>query len=136
MRGARCGTSITQPGTQTRRMSVTIHSLALPRIPRMATLAVAATLFIALAMTAPAAHAAVSCTKQGTTVRVTLGAGDAAGIARSGDAIHVNGSACGTATVNNIDRIAVTGSTGNEKVTIDLSGGQFAPGATSEPTGT
>jgi Ca2+-binding RTX toxin-like protein len=76
------------------------------------------------------------CTRHGPNVRVTLGSGDSATIVRSGDAIDVNGAACGGATVSNTDRITVTGASGNETVVIDLSGGQFAPGATPEANGT
>ena len=40
--------------------------------------------------------------------------------------------ACGTATAATADTIVVSGNTGSETVTIDLSGGPFAPGATAE----
>lgn len=40
------------------------------------------------------------------------------------------------ATVNNIDQVNVTGGSGANSITIDLSGGAFEPGATTEVTGT
>ena len=42
---------------------------------------------------------------------------------------------CGTATTVTTNTIVVSGSTGSETVTIDLSGGPFAPGATAEGSG-
>jgi Ca2+-binding RTX toxin-like protein len=80
------------------------------------------------------AHGAVSCTFAAPTVTIGLGSGDSASIKRSGSAIAVNGAACGTATVSNTGKIAVNGSTGAETITIDLTGGAFAPGAGSETT--
>ena len=63
-------------------------------------------------------------------------AGDSASIAVGTGAnagrIMVGVAACGSpaiATVANTDTIVVNGTTGAETVTIDLSGGQFAPGA-------
>jgi Ca2+-binding RTX toxin-like protein len=60
-------------------------------------------------------------------VRLSVGAG--------GD-IQMNGTPCGTATTTTTDFIQVSG-TGStpESVIVDLSGGQFAPGASVEPTG-
>lgn len=50
-----------------------------------------------------------------------------------GGAIHWSGSACGAATTANTDTIAISAPAGsNESLTIDQSGGAFAPGATGE----
>ena len=75
------------------------------------------------------------------TAAVTFGAGDAITIARSGSQIEVNGAACGigplVATVTTTDTVTFVGvATGNEALTIDLSGGPFAPGVTVEGSGT
>ena len=82
--------------------------------------------------TKPAA-AAVVCSFDGGTaaVSVTLGAGDTTttSVGAAG-AILVDGVQCDTATVTNTDSVSITGSTGDEAVTIDQSGGQFAPGKT------
>jgi Ca2+-binding RTX toxin-like protein len=85
----------------------------------------------------PAAGAVVTCGFAAGTVTVTFGAaGESATIARSGDAIVVNGAGCGGATVTNTDLISVDGFTGGtQAVTVDLSGGLFEPGATGEGGG-
>jgi Ca2+-binding RTX toxin-like protein len=51
----------------------------------------------------------------------------AAAIRRNGSAIAVNGTNCGTATVSNTNSVTVTGAAGRQHLTIDLSGGPFAP---------
>ncbi len=86
---------------------------------------------------APPALAQATCTYvPGTkTVEVALVAGEAATISRSGDAIALDGAPCGAATVDNTDTIEVTGSGGEDDLTIDLAGGAFAPGATPEGGG-
>jgi Ca2+-binding RTX toxin-like protein len=81
---------------------------------------------------APPAAAAVACTFTAPTATVTSEAGDAVVIVRSGDAIHVSGSPCESATVTTTDTIAVQATGVLASVTIDLSGGAFAPGATVE----
>jgi len=89
---------------------------------------------VASVLATPAA-AAVTCTFAGTTVTITLGDGDTATIARSGDEITVSGMSCTpAASVNTADTIMVTG-TGSSTVVIDLSAGQFIPGATAEASG-
>jgi Ca2+-binding RTX toxin-like protein len=99
-------------------------------------------LLLALAawgFTAPVALAQATCTfDAGTaTVQVTLAAGAAATISRAGDAIAVDGVACDTATVTNTDTVQVTGTGAGQEddLTIDLSGGPFAPGASTEGDG-
>jgi Ca2+-binding RTX toxin-like protein len=74
------------------------------------------------------------------TAAVTFGPGDAITLARSGSEIDVNGAACSlgliVATVTTTDTVSFVGvATGNESLTIDLSGGPFAPGATVEGSG-
>lgn len=74
------------------------------------------------------------------TATATFAAGDSITIARSGDQLFVNGAACGiaplVATVTNTDTVSITGvPMGNESLTIDLSGGAFAPGVTTESSG-
>jgi Ca2+-binding RTX toxin-like protein len=49
--------------------------------------------------------------------------------------IRFAGSACEAATVQNTERIVVTGTSSEEDFIIDLRGGAFAPGATVEPLG-
>ena len=67
-------------------------------------------------------------------------AGDSASIAVGTGAnagrIMVGVTACGAATTTSTDTVVVNGTTGAENVTIDLSGGQFAPGVAVEGTGT
>lgn len=88
---------------------------------------------------AASAQALVSCgydaAFHGVSISLTAD-NDSATLIRNGDAIGVNGGNCGAATVNNTDTIFVAGGFGHRSLTIDLSGGQFAPGATSESTGT
>jgi Ca2+-binding RTX toxin-like protein len=68
-------------------------------------------------------------------VTIVLAADQPATVVRSGDAIAVDGQACGTATVSNTDLVLVSGGGAGEVFTIDLSGGQFAPGLTAETDG-
>ena len=93
-----------------------------------------------LAAPAPALGA-VSCGFAGSTATVSMSAaGDSAAIAVGTGAnagkIMVGVTACGAATVTNTDTVVVNGTTGAETVTIDESGGPFAPGLTPEGTGT
>ena len=85
---------------------------------------------------APTASAVVTCGFVGSTATVTFGAaGESATILRSGNAIFVNGVACGLATVTTTDDIVVADASaiaGSQSVTIDLSGGRFEPGLTGE----
>ena len=69
------------------------------------------------------------------TATVDVGNAETASIARSGDAIALNGTPCGTATVSTTDSIVVNGSGTPAAVVIDLAGGPFAPGLTSESGG-
>jgi Ca2+-binding RTX toxin-like protein len=94
----------------------------------------------AAALSAPA-NAAVSCAFGAGTATVSMSAaGDSASIAVGTGAnagrIMVGAAACGAATTALTDTIVVNGNTGAENVTIDLSGGQFAPGLTPEGSGT
>ncbi|HEX6331003.1 MAG TPA: hypothetical protein VF129_06910 [Actinomycetota bacterium] len=91
-----------------------------------------AVLLLAMVGLATPAPAVVGCTFAAPTATVTADAGDAVVILRSGDAIHVNGSTCESATVSNTDTIAVEATGVVASVTVDLSGGPFAPGATAE----
>ena len=84
------------------------------------------------------AHQVSNCFLQGSTLRIGLGSYT---VRRgAGGAIEVTGSgnpdpSCGGATVNNVDLVEVEGDGGAQSLTIDLGGGQFAPGVTVEPTG-
>jgi Ca2+-binding RTX toxin-like protein len=80
---------------------------------------------------------AATCTYDGVTdtATVTVGNGESATIARNADAITVDGDACDAATVANTDTIVVTATGIPTQITIDLSGGPFAPGATAEGGG-
>ena len=94
---------------------------------------------IALGAAAPA-QGAVSCLFGAGTATVSMSAaGDSASIAVGTGAnagrIMVGVTACGLATTSLTDTIVVNGTTGAENVTVDLSGGQFAPGAAVEGSG-
>jgi Ca2+-binding RTX toxin-like protein len=83
----------------------------------------------------------VTCVFAAGTATITFGPGDAITVGRSGSQIEVNGAACGigplVAEVTTTDTITFAGvATGNETLTIDLSGGPFAPGLTVEGSGT
>lgn len=80
------------------------------------------------------------CNLVGSTLVMGIPKGGTITIGRSGSAFAVSGSGisdgtCGGATVDNVDRIEVTGSIGNETLKLDLRNGDFAPGATPEGTG-
>ena len=69
------------------------------------------------------------------TVTATLAPGESATLVVAGVQIRFGASpaACGAATTTNTDTIVVNGSAGSvETLTIDQSGGRFAPGATAE----
>ena len=83
---------------------------------------------------AASAQAATLCGFVAPTATVTIDPGASATLTRSGTAIQLNGINCGAATVSNTDKIIVTGSTGSETLTLDLSGGPFVPGASTEGT--
>jgi Ca2+-binding RTX toxin-like protein len=91
---------------------------------------------------APAPATAVStCSfdEPNATVHVVIPGADTAVLSRSGDAIRLDGVACETATISNADLILIVddelGPVGKPNVTIDLSGGPFAPGPTVETDG-
>jgi Ca2+-binding RTX toxin-like protein len=91
---------------------------------------------------APAADAvAAACAYDGTTKTVTvtfLGAdNDAHTIGRDvAGAIQVDSVNCQTATVTNTDTVTVTAGPAAQTLSIDMTNGPFAPGATPEGTGT
>jgi Ca2+-binding RTX toxin-like protein len=91
----------------------------------------------ALAVAVPAS-AAPTCTFDAMTATVTVevGNGETGTIARSGDAITLDGNPCDVATVTNSDAIVVNGTGIPAAIVIDLSGGPFAPGQSAEPDGT
>ena len=101
---------------------------------RSAGLAAAAAAAVAVSLATPS-PAAVTCNFAGSVVSVSLGPGDGATLVRSGNTIHVNGAACGAATVTNTSKVVVTGAGGGETVTVDLTGGAFTPGSGAEATG-
>jgi hypothetical protein len=73
------------------------------------------------------------------TVHVVIPEVDMATLSRVGDAIVLDGAPCGSATVTNTDLVLFVddqvGPPGRPSVTIDLSGGPFAPGITEETDG-
>lgn len=85
------------------------------------------------------AAAACSFDEAGATVHVVIPEWDTATLARGGDAILLDGVPCGAATVTNTDLVLLVdgqeGELGKPSVTIDLSGGPFAPGLTPEADG-
>jgi Ca2+-binding RTX toxin-like protein len=85
----------------------------------------------------PPPPSATGCTYDSVTktVTATLAAGESATLVVAGVEIRFGGTpaACGAATTTNADTIVVNGSVGSiETLTIDQSGGRFAPGATAE----
>jgi Ca2+-binding RTX toxin-like protein len=95
---------------------------------------VAALLLLSALVVARPAGAVVACLYDGTTkkVTITLDNGDVATVLRQGDAITIGGTPCDVATVNNTDTIDVSSTGTAAEVRIDLSGGPFSPGSTSE----
>jgi Ca2+-binding RTX toxin-like protein len=98
----------------------------------------AAVLALAAAVV-PAASAdaggVATCSITAGTANVTLSGGVSATLSRSGAAITLNGSACDSASVLTTDLIAVTSPDSFGLLTLDLSVGPFAPGATDEGDG-
>jgi Ca2+-binding RTX toxin-like protein len=81
------------------------------------------------------ASAAAICSFDAATAHVQVTTGDASvSLGRLGDAIALNGSVCGGATVTTTDTIDISGS-GFSLVKIDTSTGAFAPGKTDEGDG-
>jgi Ca2+-binding RTX toxin-like protein len=105
----------------------------------MRTIVTLSILAIVLGAAVPA-QGAVSCGFAAGTATVSMSAaGDSAAIAVgtgvNAGRIVVGVTPCGLATTLLTDTIVVNGSTGAETVTIDLSGGQFAPGVAVEGSG-
>ncbi len=69
------------------------------------------------------------------TVTIDVGNGESVVIGRSGEAITLDGTACDSATASNTHAIAVTATGVPGTISIDLSGGPFAPGASGEGDG-
>ena len=106
---------------------------------RLRTFVSIAAVLAALGASAPA-QGAVSCSfGLGTATIGMSAAGDSATVAVGTGAnlgrIMVGVTPCGAATTLLTDTIVVNGSTGAENVTVDLSGGQFAPGVSVEGSG-
>jgi Ca2+-binding RTX toxin-like protein len=105
------------------------------------TFVTAAIVSLAICTVPPVASGAVSCAFVGGTATVTMSAGGdsaliAVGTGTSAGRIMLGATACGAATTSTTDTIVVvSGNTGAEAITIDLSGGPFAPGASVEGTG-
>ena len=75
-----------------------------------------------------------TCTLNGTTLTVKVPASAGANLARtSNGTILLNDQACRGATVTSVDKIKVSGGTGQQSVNIDLGQGGFKPGKTDEP---
>jgi Ca2+-binding RTX toxin-like protein len=92
-------------------------------------------------LVAPVARAAATCSfDAGTgTVHVVIPEFEMTVLSRGGSAILVDGTPCGGATVKNTDLVLFVddqvGPPGKPSVTVDLSGGPFAPGHTRESDG-
>lgn len=101
--------------------------------PVLAALVVAGAGFL---LSAPAANAAwVSCMFAGTTVTAVTDPASPSSLAVGpGGEILADGSACGAANVANTDFVQIhnAGPAATAEITLDLSGGAFAPGATDE----
>jgi Ca2+-binding RTX toxin-like protein len=88
-------------------------------------------------MAPQAASAAVACDHSGSALSVTMTVqADRATFLRGPNGeIEVNGAQCGTATVENVEEISVTGADGWQRAVIDLAGGPFvSSSAQSDPT--
>jgi Ca2+-binding RTX toxin-like protein len=90
--------------------------------------------------TPPPPPPGTECSYDASTKAVTasIGTGSAATLVVAGGQIHFGTSpvSCGAATVTNTDSIVVNGVAGTaEHLTVDLSGGLLAPGATAEASG-
>ena len=99
----------------------------------------AAAILVALLPTASLAAPPV-CKFDGATATVTIAIprNETATLSRTGDAILLDGAACDTATVTNTDLVLFVNAAnmpGKANVTIDLTGGPFAPGLTPESDG-
>ncbi|HEV2951114.1 MAG TPA: calcium-binding protein, partial [Actinomycetota bacterium] len=85
------------------------------------------------------ARAAATCASVGVAVNITLASNDTVTISRTEAGTFsvlgtgLTATSCGGATVLNRDTVNITGTGGNESVTIDLSGGAFEPGVVDEP---
>jgi ELWxxDGT repeat protein len=83
---------------------------------------------------------ASGCGLVGSTLRISLVDGGSVTVGRLGTSFNVTGNGigdptCGGATVNNVDSVEIAGSDQADSLTINLAGGQFAPGLTPEATG-
>lgn len=98
---------------------------------------VAAVLALTSIGLAAPAGGAPTCTYDAATLTVTVdvGNGEVATISRAGAAITLDGLPCGVATVQTTDTIVVNGMGMPAEVAIDLTGGPFEPGATTETDG-
>lgn len=107
-------------------------------VPRAAATALGLALVV-LGLSVPTASAQATCAfDEGTGVlQVTLVGGDPAVLVRQAEAIALDGTPCGTATVTNTEEILVTGTGPSQPddLTIDLGGGPFAPGPSAEADG-
>lgn len=87
-------------------------------------------------LTAPPAVAATCGFDPGTaTATVQVGDGESPLLGRSGDAITLDGAPCDMATVSNTDAIVVNATGTPTSISIDLGGGDFAPGLSAESDG-
>jgi Ca2+-binding RTX toxin-like protein len=105
---------------------------------RWRSVVIAGLVLVGAALAPGAAAAAVDCAVNGAVMTVSSTGADSIALERSGSAIQVNGVTCGSATVTTIDSIEVDESAGanaDQTLTIDLSGGDFAPGVSSESPG-
>jgi Ca2+-binding RTX toxin-like protein len=96
---------------------------------------VAAAVLVVAAVGLAAPASAVTCTFTAPTVTIAVIAGETVTIARNGDAIAVNGAACGAATVSTTDSVVVTATGTPTEIAIDETGGRFEPGAAAEADG-
>ncbi len=92
----------------------------------------AATALVALVLSGIASAHPASCTYDGTNlVTVSLGPGESVALSvLPGGGIAMAGTQCDTATVTNTDTITIAGTGSANQLSIDLSGGAFAPGKT------
>jgi len=103
---------------------------------RLTSLSAAAVLIAALLVGPWASEAvAVSCDKAGATLNVNLASGQSAEVRRTNGDLTVTGGCTGNPTVDNINRIEVSGAGGNETFTVDMSNGLLRPGAAVENQG-
>lgn len=102
--------------------------------PRRLVVALALLVVVGVPATAIGGSPVSSCSFEPATAIATIVVAGSATVGRSDSAITLDGAACDAATVLTTDTISIDAVAGTD-VTLDLSGGRFAPGSTDEGDG-